>query len=158
MIIENLRPQNEEGFTLIELLVTIAILGILCALGGASFILYKESAEYSKGTATLHNARTAFNVGELDLPDGYNLAYTESGTGGGDLAGPLASVMPGAALPIGVRVGVEVAFCDDTSGPFDRAAFIVAEPCNASEQLRWQRFCGGVEVVVEHVANPTPCT
>jgi len=150
--------QTEQGFTLIELLVTIAILGILASLSIASFILYKENAEYAKGTATLHNARTGLNASEMDLPEGYTLAYTESGTGGGDLSGALAQVLPGISLPPSVRVGVELAVCNESSNPMDREAYVVSEPCNSHEEVRWQKFCGGLEVLLEHVANASPCT
>lgn len=155
---ENSLLNSERGFTLIELLVTIAILSILAGLSVTSYILYKEKAEYSKGSATLHNVRTAFSVGELDLPEGFSLAYTESATVGGDLVGPLAQVLPGANTPGGIRVGVEVSACTETSSPLDRAAFIVSEPCLGKEQLRWQKFCGGIEVLMEHVSNASPCT
>lgn len=155
---KNTSISADSGFTLIELLVTVSILGILAGLSLASFTLYKQNAEYSKGSATLHNARVAYNVGELDLPQSYALSFTESGTNGGDLSGELARVMPGTNVPDKVRLGVEVSVCDDSSDPMDRAAFLVAEPCYSNEELRWQKFCGGIEVLTEHVANPAPCS
>ena len=148
---------NEKGFTLVELLVTMAILMILAGLSLASFMLYKENAEYAKGSSALRNARTALGVGELELPDGYSLAYTQSGTGGGNLAGEMARVMPGANTPANVRLGVEVNQCDELSNPMDRAMYVVSEPCHTHEAARWQKFCGGLEVLLEHVANPAPC-
>lgn len=148
----------ESGFTLVELLVTVAVLMILGGLSLCSYILYKENAEYAKGTATLRNARTALGVGELELPDGYALAFTQTGTSGGMLAGEMARVMPGANTPGGVRLGVEVNDCSETSGPMDRALYVVSEPCLSKESARWQKFCGGMEILLEHVSNPTPCT
>jgi prepilin-type N-terminal cleavage/methylation domain-containing protein len=153
----NSLTHSESGFTLIELLVTIAILSILSGLSIVSFIVYRENAEYAKGTATMRNARTALSAGQLDLPDDYSLAYTQTDTAGGKLAGQLAEVMPGGNMPNEVRLGVEVSACDQSSGPFDRADYLVVQPCRAKQEIRWQRFCGGTEVLLEHISNASPC-
>ncbi len=150
--------EGEKGFTLIELLVTIAILSILAGLSIASYTLYKENAEYAKGTATMHNARTGIGAAELELPDTFSMAYTQSSTDGSALSGLLAQAMPGVSLPSNLRVGVELSMCNSASDPMDRAAFVVAEPCRATESVRYQKFCGGMEVLLEHVANPAPCS
>ncbi len=152
------RFESERGFTLIELFVTIAILSILSGLSIASFILYKENAEYSKGSATLRNARTALGVGELELPDGYSLPYTQTAGSGGMLSGELARVMPGANTPSNVQLGAEVTLCSELSAPLDRAAYVVSKPCLSKQEARWQKFCGGLEILLEHVSNPAPCT
>jgi prepilin-type N-terminal cleavage/methylation domain-containing protein len=148
---------DEAGFTLIELLVSVAILFILAGLSIASFIIYKDNAEYTKGVATLKNGRTAMSVGELELPDGFTLPFTKSTESGGPLVGVLATALPGANTPIHVKLGAEVVPCNDRSGPFDRSQLLVAEACRSSKMVRWQKFCGGTEVLLEHVSNPAPC-
>lgn len=150
--------ENQSGFTLIELLVTVSILSILSGLAIAAFTVYRENAEYTKGAATLRNARTAMDVGELELPDDFSLAYTTTGTSGGDLPGVLSTTMPGISTPIDVRLGAEVNACDSSSNPLDRRELIVVESCKSTQSVRWQKFCGGVEVLLEHVNTPTPCS
>lgn len=137
--------------------MTVSILGILSGLSIAAFNVYRENAEYTKGSATLRNARTAMGAGELDLPDDFVLAYTTSGTGGGSLPGGLGTTMPGIATPIDVRLGAQVDACDTSSNPFDPSKLIVVESCRATQSVRWQRFCGGAEVLLEHIDTPTPC-
>ncbi|MFN8389526.1 MAG: type II secretion system protein [Bdellovibrionota bacterium] len=154
----NTESLGEQGFTLIELLVTTSIIAILSALAIVSFIVYRENAEYSKGSAAMRNARTAMGAGELELPDGYTLPFTQTTSAGGLLSGELAHIMPGGITPSAVRLGAEYNQCDDSSGPFDRAAYLVLEPCLAKQEVRWQRFCGGTEVLLEHVSNPAPCS
>lgn len=148
----------EAGFTLIELLTTMAIISILSGLAISTYFLYRENAEYSKGVATLRNARTAYGAGELELPEGYSMAFTQTGVSGGNLSGELSRVLPGANTPGQVRLGAEVNQCDEGSDPLDRAAFIVSEPCLSEQEVRWQKFCGGIEILSEHVANAAPCT
>ena len=149
--------RSESGFTLIELLVSVAILFILAGLSIASFIIYKDDAEYTKGVATLKNSRTAMSVGELELPDDFTLPFTKSSEAGGPLVGVMSTALPGANTPVNVKLGVEVVPCDDSSSPFDRNQLLVAEACRSSKAVRWQKFCGGTEVLIEHVSNPTPC-
>ena len=150
--------RDERGFSLIELLTVIGILGILASLSLSAFSIYRESAEYSKGDATMHSARTALYAGELDLGEDFTMAYTTSTTTGGALVGPMAQALPGMIMTKDLRLGVEVNACDDSSGPFDRAQFIVAQPCRATRELRYEKFCGGSEVILENVANPAPCS
>ena len=150
--------ETQLGFTIIELVVTVAILSILTGLSLASFTVYRENAEYSKGTATMRNARTALNVGVLELPEDYTLDYTESGLSGGLLSGELSRLLPGANTPDQVRLSAEVSACDESSGPFDRSQFLVVEPCRSKQEVRWQKFCGGAEVLLEHVTNASPCS
>lgn len=150
--------ENEQGFTLIELLLTCVILIILGALSIGSFFIYKENAEYSRASTTMRNARTAMTVGEMELPEGYELAYTTTSTNGDPLPGALATALPGGVVPKDVRLGAEVNICDDTSSPLDRAQYLVAQPCRAKQEVRWQKFCGGIEILSEHVANPAPCS
>ena len=150
--------KNEKGFTLIELLVACSIISILSALSICSFIIYKQNAEYAKGSATMRNVRTALKAGQLDLPDDYTLAYTQSSTTGGVFTGELAKALPGGNVADAVRIGVEINTCDESSDPLDRADFLVSEPCRGTQEVRWQRFCGGTEILLEHVANPAPCT
>ena len=149
---------DERGFTLIELLLTSVILIILGALSIGSFFIYKENAEYSRASTTMRNARTAITVGEMELPEGYELAYTTTTTTGDPLPAALAVALPGGVVPAGVRLGAEVNVCDDSSGPLDRAQYLVAQPCKATQEVRWQKFCGGIEILTEHVANPAPCS
>lgn len=150
--------KNESGFTLIELLVTSTIILILAALSIGSYTVYKQGAEYAKSQATLKNARTAMGAGELEWTDGYSLPFTQSSITGGEMTGVLGVAMPGGNLPADVRLGAEVSPCDETSGAMDRAQFITVEACRARESVRWQKFCGGVQIITEHIANPAPCS
>lgn len=57
---KNLSPRN--GFTLIELLVVIAILGILAAIGLASFLGTQEKARDAKRKSDLDNIARALEL------------------------------------------------------------------------------------------------
>ncbi len=154
-----LRLANEErGFTLIELMLTCVILIILGALSLGSFFIYKENAEYSRASTTMRNARTAMTAGEMELPEGFELTYTTTTTTGDPLSGALATALPGGVVPKDVRLGAEVSACDGSSSPLDRAQFLVAQPCRAQQEVRWLKLCGGIEILSEHVSNPTPCS
>lgn len=150
--------RDERGFSLIELLTVIAILGVLVGLSMGAYTIYRENAEYAKGDATMHQARTALYAGESDLPDGFTMAFSQSTTTGGTLIGAMGQAMPGAVMPKDLRLGVEINACGPLSGPFDREKFIVSEPCRAKRAIHYQRFCGGSEILLENVANPAPCT
>lgn len=150
--------RSEEGVTLIELLTVLTVIAALAGLSIVTYTLYRLQAEYTRGTVTLRNAKTAYYVGEIELPEGFSLPYTLSSSTGQAFSPEMSKVLPGANAPSGVRLGVEVNSCDENSSPFDREAFLVAQPCLAKEEARWQKFCGGIEISLDHLSNPAPCS
>ncbi len=149
---------SESGFSLIELLTIVAIIGVLSGLGMVAFNTYKMNAEMAKGDSTYRNARTKLAISELDLPPGYNMAWTESTTDGAVMSGDLGAVMPGLSPGKNVRLGVAMRICEGSDDPLDISQLIVVEPCRADRKIQFERFCGGIEVLSTRVSNPAPCT
>lgn len=153
--------REESGFTLIELLCVIGILGILSSLSYGAFRIYMDDAEYSRAEITLRSARTALEVGEQEAAPGFKVDYETTNTDGGAIgsvaSSDLADVMPGAVTPKGVRLGVEFLKCTNASGPLEINQQIISEPCKSTKQVQWTRYCNGIEVYTEEVAQAKGC-
>jgi type IV pilus assembly protein PilA len=137
---------NERGFTMVELLVVMGIIGILSALGLTSFYIYKDNTEIARAEAVVRNAKTAFELGVQDAAPGSSLAYTESGTTGGQISSPLDAILPGANLTNNVRLGASFDYCDSSSSSLQVGQVLHAKPCQATRSVRWTKFCGGIEI------------
>lgn len=148
---------NQSGATMIELLYVIVIIGILASISIVSYSMYKEKAEYAKAEATLRNARTAFEVGDQDAPDGLNVPITFSGVIGGPVVAPLATILPGAQLSIDVRLGAAYNSCTPAVDPATVHQFLIAQPCRAGEYIAWAKLCNGTELTLHNVPQPDVC-
>lgn len=62
------RHSPDRGFTLIELLVVVAIVGILAAMGVASFQAYRQKSLITKGTTIATSVRTALLMNAITTP------------------------------------------------------------------------------------------
>ena len=68
--------ESDAGFTLLELLVTVAIIGILAAIGIPSYESYKLRARVASTASDLKNFSSgfwAYAAGEEDFPNDTNL-------------------------------------------------------------------------------------
>lgn len=151
-----LKLQREEGFTLIELIITTSMISILTALSWGAFWIYKDNSEYARAEVTYRNARTALEVGEQELPDGAAIAFQYTATTGGNVLPPLADFVPGASVPDDVRLGVMYRDCGGMAN-MALNSLLVAEPCQATKQVRWMRFCNGIEVLMPKIPQPKGC-
>ena len=144
--------RRESGFTLIELLIVIAILGILSSLMMTSFWIYKERAEYAKAQTLLHQAKTAFEVGDQDAAPGHTMPLQTSATDGSSLAGPLSDMLPALVMPDQVQLSAIYASCAN-GAPMQLAQFLSINPCKATRRMQWTRFCNGVEIHLEGIPS-----
>lgn len=148
---------DERGFTLIEMMTILIILFALTSLSFTFFISYKTDAEYSKAEVTHRNAQTAFKIGEIEFEEGENYGYTLSNTTGEIAGGDLGAMLPGMVISQEVRVGASLTACNPSSDPLDLHMLLVSEPCRGEKYTRWSRFCGGIEIMQEHLAIADPC-
>lgn len=156
---------NEQGFTIIELLWAMAILMVLAGMAVMAGFVYMEHAEYAKAEVALRNARVAIGQGELDAPAGYSLGFTFSSIGGGEISGPLASILPGYSVPDELRVGVLYNGCElydpDVHGPTALIAYsVTSQPCNntAMRYTTFVQYCGGFQLHQRNIDKDYSCS
>ena len=146
--------EGEKGFSLIELLVVIATLSALLGITLTSFWIYKEEAAYRVAEQTLRNARTAFELGDSEVPDGFAFGATQNA--GGSVSGDLAEIMPGMNVPNNVILEATYNNCVDGSGPMDLNGLLTVYPCLANKYTQWTRFCGGLEILQTELPGGCP--
>jgi prepilin-type N-terminal cleavage/methylation domain-containing protein len=144
--------KSDSGFTLVELLYVMALISILTSMSWGAFAMYKNDAEYARAETTLHNARSAIEVGDQEATVGSTMPFTYSNAAGDLMAddSPLfETYLPGMTVPPGVRVGLRYTKCNrtnpDGSPNFNLSYYIVSQPCNADKQIRYYRWCDGFD-------------
>ncbi len=137
---------SERGASMIELLYVIVIIGVLSMISLTGYAMYREDAEYAKAESTLRNARTAFEVGDQEAPEGLTIPATFSDTVGGPVAGPLATLLPGAKVSKDVRLGAAYTYCDPGVDPVTVKQLLISQPCRSSRYTTWLKLCNGTEI------------
>ena len=152
------RDYSEAGFSMMELLTVTFFIFVMSGMALVAYSTWKQSAVMGRADATYRNARTKLAISELDLPDGYSLAYTSSATDGQMFTGDLGIILPGMSAGPKVKLSVALNVCDSFSNPLDMNQLIVIEPCDALQKVQWQKFCGGIEVYQNRLASASPCS
>jgi len=145
---------SERGFTLVELLTVMAILGIILVIAWPAYLVYMDTAEYSKAEMDLHNLKNALVAGEMQLPPNYSLPLTFSDTDGGPVIGNMKNVLPGGTVSPDLKFGVSYNSCAPGEVSATISAHMRAIPCNSSRMITWTRLCGGIGFYQHNVANP----
>lgn len=148
----------EQGFTLLELLYVVSIMGIMASTMWGFYSVYKDDASYSVAETTLRSARGSLEIGDAEVPSGTSVGYTLTGTGGGPIAASLSGVMPGAVTPEDLRIGVIYNKCLGADGVGKINQFVMAQACKSTKQIRYTKFCGGVELIQRDLPQAKGCS
>lgn len=146
--------ESQRGFTLIELLISMGLIGILSAISVTAFAFYKKQAQITQADSDYRNARTASEVGYQEREnEDLVIGLTYSATDGSALTGDLKTMLPGAVVTDGVRLGASVNTCL-SSGGGAVAQQVIAESCKGQVYNSWLRNCDGTEVFMYNVDSP----
>lgn len=145
----NVNNHLQKGFTLIELLTIVAIIGLLAAISGSAFILYRQNAAMAVMTQLYSDSKqdveSAIAVPDRILPSFSDVSQSESGP---VLNASAREVLP--AIQIPRKISYTVTFDGTCDSELCISTYIEIHYSSSNRYLTAIRSGDGLWIPVEH--------